>query len=270
VTAPVPCAEIAADALALEALPPDAPERASAEAHARTCADCTRALDEARGLLALLDTAAPPAPSSSALARASAAVVAESDREAAGRAGLAVSAAVLAVWALPLALMRAPVESGPPFTLSLALAVLALTASVATVVWSRRAALAFPLLSALTALVVGRGSELAPALGVHCASIEALTALGAGAAAWLLMRGLGRGRGGPTLSPSPGAASLELAAVGGGALAGHAALHLGCSAAGELPHLLAFHTGPVTVAVGLALLAAAARGRAAVRGSSRP
>ncbi|HVU52886.1 MAG TPA: hypothetical protein VHL80_19525, partial [Polyangia bacterium] len=74
-----PCDEIAADALALVALPDGAPERARADEHARTCADCTRALAEARQLLGLLDAALAqlPPPSPAALARASAPVLAE-------------------------------------------------------------------------------------------------------------------------------------------------------------------------------------------------
>jgi hypothetical protein len=252
VTERTPCTEIAADALALVALPPGAPERARAEEHARSCADCARSLAEAREMLAMLDVAAPPSPSPSALARAAAPVLAELDalagaRASAGRLAGAVAAAVLAAWALPLALARGPL--GPGSALSFGLAALAAAASVATVRWGGRVAAVFPLLSALTALAVGRGPALDPTFG--CPMVEALTAVGAGAVTWLAARALARA------APSP---QVIVAAVGGGALAGHAALHLACGAATELPHLLVFHTGPVALAVGLALLLT--RGRA--------
>jgi hypothetical protein len=271
VTPRTPCDEIAADALALAALPPDAPERARAEEHARTCDACTRALAEGRRLLALVDGALGdlPAPSAAALARASGPVLAELDARAgavAARAGArrmaaAVAAAVIAAWALPLALFRGPVVTGAPFALSLGLAAVAAIASAATVWWGGRVAAAFPLLSALSAFAVGTGRALDPAGGVHCALVEVAAAAGAGAAAWLATRALAKG------PPRPEAV---VAGVGGGALAGHAALHLACKGATELPHLLAFHTGPVALAVGLAALVASARRTRAVRESSRP
>lgn len=243
------CTEISADALALVALPPGAPERARAEEHARSCDACARLLAEAREMLAMLDVAAPPPPSPAALARAAAPVLADLDaRAAAGRLAGAVAAAVLAAWALPLALSRGPLNSGS--ALSFALAALAAAASVATVRWGGRVAVAFPLLSVFTALAVGRGSALDATFG--CPLVEALTAAGAGAAAWLAARALGRSAVRP---------QVMVAAVGGGALAGHAALHLACGAATELPHLLVFHTGPVVLAVGLATLLARSLGR---------
>jgi hypothetical protein len=274
-TARVPCDEIAAEAMGLASLPEAAPELVRADEHARTCADCARALAEGRRLLAALDgaLASMPAPSTAALARAAAPVFAELDagraaaaaRAGAGRLAAAVAAAVVGAWALPLALARAPIATGAPFGLSLALAVLAALASVATVRWGGPVAAVFPALSALTAFLVGTGRALQPAVGLHCASIEAMTAAGAGVAAWLAARVLAK------TSRRADVADVVVAAVGGGALAGHAALHLACSAAAELPHVLVFHTGPVALAVGLALVAAAAANRAAaVRESSRP
>jgi hypothetical protein len=272
------CDEIAADALALVALPEGAPERARAEVHARACGDCTRALADARHVLGLIDgaLAALPAPSPAALARASAPVLAElaSARAAvparnavaapagAGRLAGAVAAAVIGAWALPLALARNPIATGAPFALSLGLAALAAVASVATVRWGGRVAAVFPALSALTAFLVGTGRALDAAGGLHCALVETMTTAGVAAAAWLAARGLAKAR------PKP---ELVVAAVGGGALAGHAALHLACGAATELPHVLAFHTGPVALFVGLALLlTASARRPSTVRESSRP
>jgi hypothetical protein len=253
----LPCAEIAADALALVALPPNAPERARAEEHARSCDACARALAEAREMMAMLDVAAVPPPSPAALARAAAPVLADLDaRAAAGPLAGAVAAAVLAAWALPLALARGPLNSGS--ALSFALAALAAAASVATVRWGGRVAAVFPVLSALTALAVGRGPALDATFG--CPLVEALTAAGAGAVAWLAARAFARS------APSP---QVTIAAVGGGALAGHAALHLVCGAATELPHVLVFHTGPVVLAVGLAMLLARGLRRPATE-SSRP
>jgi hypothetical protein len=271
VTTGSPCAEIAADAVGLEALPADAPERVRAEAHALTCAACARSLAEGRHLLALLDSTSLPAPSPAALERASAAVLAELDAErvgaqaakaGAGRLASAVAAAVVAAWAVPLALARAPIGIGSPFALSLGLAALAAVASAATVRWGGRVAAAFPALAAVTALLSSSGRGLDAAGGLHCTFIEVLTAVGVGGGAWLATRGFAR------RAPRP---EVVVAAVGGGALAGHAALHLACAASSELPHVLVFHTAPVALAVGLALLlTSSARRTPAVRGSSRP
>jgi hypothetical protein len=272
VTARTPCAGIAADALALAAVPEGTPERVSAEEHALGCADCTRALTEGRRMMAMVDgaLAGVPAPSPAALARASNTIVAELDgaakvgvaRAAAGRLAAAVAAAVVAAWALPLALAREPLAGGAPFALSFALAALAAVATVATVRWGGRVAALFPLLSAATAFLVGTGRALDAGGGLHCALVEATTAAGVGAAAWLTARALAK---------SPPQPDVVVAAVGGGALAGHAALHLACPGAAELPHVLVFHTGPVVLAVGLALaLTASARRAGEVRESSRP
>jgi hypothetical protein len=270
VTAGTPCDEITADALGLAALPADAPERLRAEAHAQTCAACARAIVEGRRLLALLDATILPAPSPAALARASATVLAELDAQhdaagvhlGAGRLAAAVAAAVVAAWALPLALARGPIATGSPFALSLGLAALAAVASAATIRWGGRVAAAFPVLSAVTALLASTGRGLDAGDGLHCAFVEAMTAAGVGAAAWLAARALAR------TAPRP---EVVVAAVGGGALAGHAALHLACAGASELPHVLVFHTAPVALAVGLALLVTASAGRAtALRGSFRP
>ncbi len=146
--------------------------------------------------------------------------------------------------------------------LSLGLAALAAVAAVATVRWGGRVAVVFPLLSALTAFLVGTGRALDAAGGLHCAFVEGMTAAGVGAVAWLAARGLARA------APKP---EVVVAAIGGGALAGHAALHLACAGATELPHVLVFHTGPVALVVGLALLfTASARRAPEVRESYSP
>jgi hypothetical protein len=270
------CDEITADATSLMALLPDAPERVRAEIHARTCPACAMALAEGRRLLAMIEAAPLPAPSAEALRRASAAILSElmatspagpatasaSRAPSGGRLAAAVAAAVMAVWALPLALSRRPLSTGRDLAVSAGLAALAAVTSATTVTLGGLAAAAFPVLSAVAALLAGTGRALAAGPGLHCALIETLTAVGAGAAAYGAARLLGRRAQGTT---------LLVAAAGGGALAGHAALHEICAAATELPHLLVFHTGPVALLVGLALaLTAAARRAAEVRESFHP
>jgi hypothetical protein len=243
-----PCDQIGADAVGLAALPADAPERVSAAAHARTCAACARALEDGGRLLALLGQATVPGPSATALARASAPILSELDapRAVAGKLAAVVTAAVLATWALPLALMRAPL-GGRALAFSIALAAVAAVSTALTIAVSKRDGLLFFAASLAMALVTGSGATLGPAVGLHCAAIEAMTAAAAGVAAWVATRALGqRALDGRVL----------LGALGGGALAGHAALDVGCGMSSALPHVLVFHTGPVVLALGVALLLA--------------
>jgi len=248
------CEQIAADAVGLLALPADAPERAQAEAHGREHAPCAAALAQARRVLDLLAVAAPlQAPSPAALQRAAAPILADLDARAAqparrrGRGAVAVTTAVVAAWALPMALARHEVSGGRPLAWSLGLAALAALATAATIAAGGFVAAAFPLFSATFSLLVGENGALEVALGVHCA----LTIVGAGAAvallAWLATRRLAAADGRPT---------LIVAAAGGGALAAQAALHETCEAAIEMPHLLLFHTGAVVLVMILALVAA--------------
>jgi hypothetical protein len=244
------CDEIASDAPGLMAMPPDAPERKRAEEHARTHADCARALDEARQLLALIGGKPMPSPSSAAMERAAAPVL-RSLEAATHFAGL-VAAIVIVAWALPLAMMRAHL-AGPDFYVSIALATLAALTSALVVVRAGRTGLIFVGLSALAAVLPGDGSGgLEGALGLHCALTEALVAAGAATGAFLY------GLRGSRSFRDPRALA---AALGGGALAGHAALEVGCRAAHSLSHSLIFHTLPVALAVALAswLTRAAAR-----------
>ncbi|HSZ83943.1 MAG TPA: hypothetical protein VLA14_16775 [Polyangia bacterium] len=243
-----PCDQIGADAVGVAALPTDAPERVSAEAHAGTCASCAGALEDGRRLLALLGQATVPGPSAAALARASAAILSELDapRAVAGKLAAVVSAAVLATWALPLALMRAPL-AGRALLLSIALAAAAAVSSALTIAVSKRDGLLFLAASLAMAFVTGSGSTLGPAVGLHCAAIEAMTAATAGGAAWVATRALGQ---------RAMDRRVLVGALGGGALAGHAALDVGCGMSSALPHVLVFHTGPVVLALGVALLLA--------------
>jgi hypothetical protein len=239
------CDEIAADAAGLMAMPGDAPERRRAEEHARTHADCARALAEARQLFALIEGKPLPAPAPAALERASAPILKEL---ASGPyfAGL-VAAIVVCAWALPLALMRHHITPGVDFYSSIALAALAALTSAIVVQRARRAGVAFIVLSVLTAAVPGDGGGLEPTLGLHCALIETLAAGGAVALSWMYARRYGRA----ILD-----ARVLTAALGGGALAGHAALEVGCRAAHSASHALLFHTGPVALAVAAAIVMA--------------
>ena len=67
----IDCERLRADAPALAALPPDAPERVAAWAHASGCDGCARALREAERLQALVTAWEPPALAPGALERAS-------------------------------------------------------------------------------------------------------------------------------------------------------------------------------------------------------
>jgi hypothetical protein len=251
------CERIAADAAGLMALPPEAPERREAEAHARTCAACAQALAEAARIFAALDAVPPPAPpSAEALARAAAPILADlgggqRDRGVIARLAAAVGSAAVASWALPLALTRRPLTGGQTWWGSVALAAVAALAAATTVTTGGVLAGVFPIASACAAIVAGVGGAsdaLAPAAGAHCALLELATA----AAAVALGLGLAR----LLRAPARGTGTL-VAAAGGGALAGQAALHETCAAASSLPHLLVFHTGAVLLALVLALLAAA-------------
>jgi hypothetical protein len=260
------CERIAADAAGLMALPADAPERREAEAHAREHAACAQALAEAARLFEALDAAPPPPPpSEEALARAAAPILADlgggsrRDRGTIARLAVAVGSAAVASWALPLALARRPLTGGQTWWGSVALAAIAALTAATTVASGGVLAGAFPIASACAAIVAGVGGSsdaLAPGSGVHCALLELATAAAAVVLGWGLARLL--------RAPVRGT-GLLVAAAGGGALAGQAALHETCSASTSLPHLLVFHTGAVLIALVLALLAAARVARPASR-----
>jgi hypothetical protein len=247
------CDEVRADAAGLMALPAGAPERERVETHARTCAACANGLAEGRRLLALIDAVPMPAPSPAALQRASAAILADFDG--APRFAAIVVGIVLAAWALPLALMRAPITMGFDLGVSLMLAAFAAVSASFVITRAGRGGFIFVLASALLGLWPTEGlNALEAHVGVHCALTEALTAVGVGVGALLAARALGR-----TALEKP----VLLAGLGGGALAGHAALQIGCSASHSFTHGMVFHTGPVALAVGLALLLASAAARRA-------
>jgi hypothetical protein len=253
VSAQQTCDEIRADAAGLMALPAGAPERERAEAHARTCAGCAGALADGRRLLALIEAAPLPAPSPAALQRASAAILADFDG--APRFAAIVVGIVLAAWAVPLALTRAPIALGMDLGVSLMLVALAAVSASLVITKAGRGGGLFVLASALLGLWPSEGMmALEIPVGAHCALIEGLTAVGTGLAAFIAARALGR-----SAFDKP----VLLAGLGGGALAGHAALQIACTANHHLSHAAVFHTGPVALAVGLALLLARTAARRA-------
>jgi hypothetical protein len=257
------CDRIAADLPGLAALPPDDPERAAAETHARDCPHCGPAFAEADHLMRALDAAAPlPAPSPRALLHAAAPILSDlapaAERGGSARRALVPAAAAIAAWALPLAVARRPVAGGRGLGISLALAFVAALAAAATVSSGGVLAGALPVLSAVFSLNAGNGPAFEAGLGIHCALTELAVAAGAALVTLLATRrhaGTGERE------------TLLVAAAGGGALAGQAALHLTCPAASELPHLLLFHTGALLLAVVLAV--AGADALPAVRPASR-
>jgi hypothetical protein len=245
------CDQIAADAAGLMAMPADAPERRRAEEHARTHADCARALAEARQLLALIEGNPLPGPSPAAMERASEPILHE--LQGAGSLAILVGAMVVAAWAAPLAMMRAHIAMGPDLVASIALAALAALVSALVVTRAGYAGLSLIALSALTIFVPGGdGHGLEARLGLHCALTEVAAAAFVGTVAFFGARSQGR---------RFGDKRILLPALGGGALAGHAALEVGCRAAHSTSHLLVFHTGPVALAVMLALILAGAASR---------
>ncbi|MGA8890189.1 MAG: hypothetical protein WB493_01385 [Anaeromyxobacteraceae bacterium] len=98
--------------------------------------------------------------------------------------------------------------------------------------------------SLAAALVSGGPGDLAADHGVVCLSVELLSALVVGGAAWFGVRG--------------GSGTAVRRTVAGGALAGalaaDAVLQITCGAHGSMPHLLAFHLGGVALVAGAVLL----------------
>jgi hypothetical protein len=105
--------------------------------------------------------------------------------------------------------------------------------------------------SLAAALLGGGPGDLAADHGIVCLSMEVMSALVVGGAAWFGVRG------------GSGAAVRKTVAGGAvaGALAADAVLQITCGAHGSTPHLLAFHLGGVALVAGAVLLVL--RGRAA-------
>jgi len=238
------CDELRSRALALAALPPGDRDREAAEAHARSCPQCARALREGSRLLDLIDAELrPSAPPEAALRRAQNAVLAEMDREdrlrpaARWSTRLILAASLLLAFGALSALSRHRAMDPQSWVVAGAAAVLAaVMAGLSNTGWS--VALGVNGASAALVLLAGAGTGVSALIGIKCVAIELFAATWPFAAA-ALSRGI---------AARPSAAGPAAALAAAGALAGQASLHLTCPAAHALPHLLLFHLGGVVLA----------------------
>ena len=227
------CDELRANAAGIAALPAGDPEREAFLAHARDCAGCMEALREGEKVVAALGSAGLPPPSSRALQRASAPILAELSPS---RWRLR-AAAVLAGFAVPLLFSRNRDWEGwvaALLALVLATALSATAGAFRAGAWVALAASAsFAIAAGGIPGFAGTGEELAARIGLDCFGLEMLgAALAAGAVLWREGRS---------------ARSLPVVAAAG-ALAAQAALHLTCKANDQATHLWVFHVGAVAAA----------------------
>jgi hypothetical protein len=235
---------VGARALFIAALESRDPERLAAVAHARTCADCARALRDGQRLLNGVDAALPPPePSAGVLARTAARVHAAARMERWIGSAKAAGAAMLAVFVLAgVARHHAPDPDFALFAGALLVTGFVAAASI------HRPWLSFAAVIALGAGAAWRGEADAPlsiAVGIKCASFEL-----AGAAATVLALLA------PWRQPRVALAPIELAALAGaGSLAGVTALIVSCPASHGLEHVVLFHLGGVVLAMLLGFVA---------------
>ena len=221
-------------AAAMAQLPEGDPERAAFLAHARGCAECMQLFREGEKLGHLLARAELEAPSAAALQRARRAVRGEM------RPLRALPAlAAVAAFVVPVLFARHLDAEGWAAALLVTAAATALAASAGALKAGGLVALAA---SAGFAFAAGGvpglprgGTGLWPKLGAECFFIELIAAAMPLAAAAVQFR----------RDPRPGSLATAAAA---GALAGQAALHLGCGAHGQAPHLWIFHVSGVALA----------------------
>jgi hypothetical protein len=224
--------------MAVVALQPGELQREAAFEHARTCPDCARALQQAERLLALVDAElVPTPPSAETLQRVERAV--EREMQPARKqprllAGLATAAGagVVLLYAHHLD------PSGAAVAATAALLAVAFAWSGV----SSRAAVAAAgacAASLLLAVVAAHSPGLFVRVGVHCVAVELFTAC------WPLAAVAVAVAGGFASRPS---AWTTAALAAAGALAGQAALHLGCEVHTATAHLLVFHFGGVVLA----------------------
>ena len=224
------------------ALPPDAPERRTALAHATGCPPCAAALEEAARLHAALDGLPPlPRPSAEVLARVASAVRAALRRD--ERRWLLITrvGGALLAFALVALLGRTRSLHGP---------------NLLAATWALAAALGLGFLplrpsglvasaagvAVVLAQLTGGSGELGLNTGLHCVLIEGLAALlPLGMAGFVWRR---------QTSPTPEALAASAAL---GALAGSAGLALSCPHQAHLAHVLVFHALGVAFAGGLGL-----------------
>lgn len=249
------CEEVQAQAAGLTALPDYDPERRSAFDHATKCFPCGRALRESARMMEMLERAVLPPPSSEALQRAAAPILAEFDasvQSAPVRAErswswamilpAAVAGGAIALWMTG----KGSVVPGRSYPLALGLAMVALVAAAISrhVRTGAAGALGGMLFASLaTSLVTATESSLQ--VGFACLSMElAVAAIPIGTTV-LLARA----------KRIVGPPSYYMMAAAAGALAGQAVLEMRCPA-GSLFHMLGFHTGGVLMAIGIAGLIA--------------
>jgi hypothetical protein len=224
-------------AAAMALLPEGDPERAAFLEHARSCAECMQAFRQGEKLALLLQQAPLPAPSPEALQRARQAVLGE--MRPARPLGLLPAAAAVLAFVVPLLFARHLDAEGWGAAI---LVLAAATALAATAGMLKAGGLVALFASAGFAFAAGGvpgfphpGAGLVPKLGMECLIVELIAAVLPLAAAAMQFR----------RDPRPGALATAAAA---GALAGQAALHLGCSAHGQAPHLWIFHVSGVALA----------------------
>ena len=227
------CDELRPKAAGIAALPQGDPEREAFLAHARSCPGCMEALREGEKLIAALAKAELPQPSSRALRRASAPILAELTPS---RWATRALAALLA-FAVPLLFSRhREVEGWAAAAVVLALAA-ALSASAGVLragAWVAIAASAgFAVAAGGIPGLPATAGGLAMRIGIDCLALELV---GAGLAAALVLWKAGVS--GVSFAPTAAA----------GALAAQAALHIACSAHARAPHLWIFHVGGVVAA----------------------
>ena len=227
------CDELRANAAGIAALPEGDPDREAFFAHARGCSGCMEALQEGEKLVAALARAELPPPSSRALHRASAPILAELTPS---RWPLRAAAAV-AAFAIPLLFSSHRDLEG----WAAAVLVLALATALSATAGALRAG-AWVALAASAGFAIAAGGipgfadtepGLAARVGIDCLVLE--LAGGAVATALVLWR-------------TGASAAFPAATAAAGALAAQGALHLACTAHAQAPHLWVFHVGGVAAA----------------------
>lgn len=225
----------------LAALHPGDPERDAALAHARACAPCARALEEAETALGALDAAFEvEAPDPRVLDQVRAAVLAQPWERRVRPLAPALFGALTVACAGLLALARHPSHELREWLVAGALAACAALSLAVSERLPRLAAIVSMTVSAAAIALIGAPGQMDIPLGVHCALTElALAALALFALGWAARAGGPTGR------------FTSAAVASGGALAGQAVLHITCAAHRSSPHLWLFHFGALALALAL-------------------
>lgn len=235
------CERVLRLAAGLAALPPRDPARVRAWAHSAGCPRCAAALREGERLVAMLEAFPPKRVPAGDLRRAAAPVLAELPPV---RPRVLLPAATFLAAVVVAACARAP--SGATRDWAAAVALAGVAVALAFLAERGLAAAAGAIAAALAFALSGGVGPLDLAEGVKCVATE----LAAAAVPLLAAVALSR-RG------AAGGVGVLAAAAAAGALAGMAALEIGCHAVGAHTHLLVFHAGGVLAAAGLGALAGA-------------